>query len=279
MKNDFGKALRRDRQLRELTQEQLGEMLGTTQQNVGSWERGRTSPRKEHLDKLLEIFGPDSQVAKIAAQGPIETRGVPMLPNWEGYHPPGTGRTPLTPEEEAAREQARQARRRSFLEASLESHLPPEWKDRCEKGRVVGNMRLIADYMSDHYLVEVKLVRSPNAQYRDMTVEDPRHPHWIGVRRMIDLGLHQLHLLSRALDPEHKRHCIFMLISDTPIPPQVTQRMIIEGALLEFDTLVVPSIEQAAKTIINLETLGHQAALEFFDDLSSDDDFDPGLAD
>ena len=64
MNNDFGRALRRDRQLREMTQDQLGEMLGTTQQNVGSWERGRTSPRKELLDKLLEIFGPDSQIAK-----------------------------------------------------------------------------------------------------------------------------------------------------------------------------------------------------------------------
>lgn len=276
MNNDFGRALRRDRQLREMTQDQLGEMLGTTQQNVGSWERGRTSPRKELLDKLLEIFGPDSQIAKVAAQGPIETQAIPLAPNWEGYYPPGPGRAPLSPED-AAREQARQEnRRRSYLETSLEPHLPPEWKDRCEKGRVVGNIRLIADYMSDHYLVEVKVVRSPNAQYREMTVEDPRHPHWMGVRRMIDLGLHQLHLLSRALDPEHKRHCIFILVSEIPIPPQVTQRMIIEGALLEFDTVILPSIEEAARSLINLETHGRQAAFEFSDDLS-DDDFDQGL--
>ena len=52
--------------------------------------------------------------------------------------------------------------------------------------------------------------------------------------------------------------------------------MIIEGALLEFDTVILPSIEEAARSIINLETLGRQAALEFSDDLS-DDDFDPGL--
>jgi len=98
----------------------------------------------------------------------------------------------------------------------------------------------------------------------------------MNVRRMIDLGLHQLHLQSRALDPERKRRCILMLISELPIPPQVTQRMIIEGALLEIDTVIVANIEEAAQSIINLETLGRQAALEFSDDLS-DDDFDPGL--
>ena len=82
MNNEFGRALRRDRQLREMTQDQLGEMLGTTQQNIGSWERGRTSPRKEHLDKLLEIFGPDSQIAGVAAQGPLEANEAPVITNW-----------------------------------------------------------------------------------------------------------------------------------------------------------------------------------------------------
>jgi len=46
--------------------------------------------------------------------------------------------------------------------------------------------------------------------------------------------------------------------------------MIIEGALLEFITVVVPSIEEAARSIIHLETRGRQFA---DDDLSEDDDF------
>lgn len=276
MNNDFGRALRRDRQLREMTQDQLGEMLGTTQQNVGSWERGRTSPRKELLDKLLEIFGPDSQIAKVAARGPIETDEMPARTLLGHHYPPGFNREGPATEDDAAREQARLARREAMRRMSLRPHLPPEWAERCEIRRSFGVLNFWPDYMSDQYIVEVKVIRSPMSQYRDITAEDPRHPLWMNVRRMIDLGLHQLHLQSRALDPERKRHCILMLISELPIPPQVTQRMIIEGALLEIDTVIVANIEEAAQSIINLETLGRQAALEFSDDLS-DDDFDPGL--
>lgn len=269
MNNDFGRALRRDRQLREMTQDQLGEMLGTTQQNVGSWERGRTSPRKELLDKLLEIFGPDSQIAKVAAQGPIETHEAPVVRNWEGYYPPGQGRAPLSTED-AARAQARQADRRELIrQTSLEPHLPPEWRDRCEVKRSLGSLHLYADYMSDQYIVEIKHAHRPG-------IGDSRPLNLHFVRTIISHGLHQLHLLSKAFDPERKRLGVLMLVSEHPLPPQITQRMIIEGALLEFDTFVVPSIEEAAKIIINLETRGSQTALEFSDDLS-DDDFDPGL--
>ena len=60
----FPQALRICRKLREWSQEQVGTEVGASQQAVASWESRRSSPRPETYSKLVEVFGPDSLVAK-----------------------------------------------------------------------------------------------------------------------------------------------------------------------------------------------------------------------
>lgn len=48
--------LARIRKLRFLTQAQLAEQIGTTQQVIQRWEAGRSNPRPSYLRKLCEAL-------------------------------------------------------------------------------------------------------------------------------------------------------------------------------------------------------------------------------
>jgi len=173
MNNDFGRALRRDRQLREMTQDQLGEMLGTTQQTsaVGS-AAGRHLARSCWISYWRSLAR-TRRSPKVAARGSIETDEMPARTLLGHHYPPGFNREGPATEDDAAREQARLARREAMRRMSLRPHLPPEWAERCEIRRSFGVLNFWPDYMSDQYIVEVKVIRSPMSQYRDITAEDP----------------------------------------------------------------------------------------------------------
>jgi len=53
----IGENLKRQRKLRELTQEQLADILGVTYQSVSRWERGECYPDVELLPTIAEYFG------------------------------------------------------------------------------------------------------------------------------------------------------------------------------------------------------------------------------
>lgn len=80
----FGKALRAERERMGLTQKELADRVGTVQQSVGGWEAGRSLPRPEMFDKLVEVFGPHSPVAALPPRGQIVQRAKygpsPMRP-------------------------------------------------------------------------------------------------------------------------------------------------------------------------------------------------------
>ena len=48
--------LRRERERRNLSQEQLAQKIGTTALNISRWERGSTSPGLHFRQKLTEFF-------------------------------------------------------------------------------------------------------------------------------------------------------------------------------------------------------------------------------
>lgn len=57
-KNNIGEIIRRHRELKDLSQEDVGELVGKSPQTIGRYERGETVPRKEEwnlLCKVLEI--------------------------------------------------------------------------------------------------------------------------------------------------------------------------------------------------------------------------------
>jgi transcriptional regulator with XRE-family HTH domain len=49
--------LRRERQIRDLSQEELADMLGVARTSVTAYELGRHRPRKHVKHKLTAIFG------------------------------------------------------------------------------------------------------------------------------------------------------------------------------------------------------------------------------
>src|SRR5713226_1776422 len=54
---EYAGRLRRERELRSWSQEQVAEKLGTSAPNVSRWERGKTFPDTYYRQKLCELFG------------------------------------------------------------------------------------------------------------------------------------------------------------------------------------------------------------------------------
>jgi transcriptional regulator with XRE-family HTH domain len=59
LQKKFGKRLRYLRRNRDITQEQLAELIGRTVQFVSLLERGEAAPSFETLEKLAEVLGVD----------------------------------------------------------------------------------------------------------------------------------------------------------------------------------------------------------------------------
>ena len=49
--------LRAARINKNLTQEQVAEMVGVTKKTVGSWESGKTRPKIDKIEPLCELYG------------------------------------------------------------------------------------------------------------------------------------------------------------------------------------------------------------------------------
>lgn len=67
----FAKAIKLERNRLELTQTQLADAVGTTQQNVAGWERGKSLPKTPTWERLVELFGKDSIIAALPPRGEI----------------------------------------------------------------------------------------------------------------------------------------------------------------------------------------------------------------
>lgn len=52
----LGKRIRSERRKRDLTQEELGKMVGAKKTSVCQWEKGLNMPRVEVLLKVLEVL-------------------------------------------------------------------------------------------------------------------------------------------------------------------------------------------------------------------------------
>lgn len=72
-----GKVLRAERERLNLTQKELGDKVGTSQQNIGGIEKGKSTPSDDLLDKLIELFGPGSPIAYTARRGEVRPPAVP----------------------------------------------------------------------------------------------------------------------------------------------------------------------------------------------------------
>ena len=53
----YGNRIKEERQLKGYTQEQLAEMISTTQSTIGKYEREELQPNIDVIIKLCKIFG------------------------------------------------------------------------------------------------------------------------------------------------------------------------------------------------------------------------------
>lgn len=60
----IGKILRAAREKKQLTQEQVGYILGKTQQAIDHWEKGKREPCLEDFLKLIITLGIDCEMLK-----------------------------------------------------------------------------------------------------------------------------------------------------------------------------------------------------------------------
>ena len=67
----FAKAVKLERLRLELTQTQLADAVGTTQQNVAGWESSKSLPKTPTWERLVELFGKNSPVAALPPRGEI----------------------------------------------------------------------------------------------------------------------------------------------------------------------------------------------------------------
>jgi transcriptional regulator with XRE-family HTH domain len=59
----FAQVLRRDRKRRHMSQAELADFLEVFQQTVSGWETGRVLINEEQKKLLLQVLGPDSELA------------------------------------------------------------------------------------------------------------------------------------------------------------------------------------------------------------------------
>ena len=59
----FAQVLRRDRKRRQMSQAELADFLEVFQQTVSGWETGRVLIDEDQKKLLLQVFGPDSELA------------------------------------------------------------------------------------------------------------------------------------------------------------------------------------------------------------------------
>jgi transcriptional regulator with XRE-family HTH domain len=56
---DLGESIRRLRTAKDLTQQQLGDLVGVKQHAVSQWERGSSYPARQHMRALADALDVD----------------------------------------------------------------------------------------------------------------------------------------------------------------------------------------------------------------------------
>lgn len=73
MSTQLAKSIATDRQALGLSQHELADLVGVTQQSVSKWEEGIANPRGKRLEKLVAALGKKSHTAAAVARILIHT--------------------------------------------------------------------------------------------------------------------------------------------------------------------------------------------------------------
>lgn len=219
-----------------LTQAELADKLDTSQQNVASWESGRSEPRKRNLARILEFFGPDSPVTRLAPTGRMEVPSVRR----ELFRPPSI-------EDEQRHIENLSAPHEPL--PSLRDWLPEQYQAFVEPSISLGRRVARPDYWSPALGLEVvwlsHRVLSSNLLNRTR------------------IAMQQLLVWSKA-HPSSDRQLIVAVVAQggaSYLLGNVLERLAAESSLLAIEVVYTSGVEGVADTITRVES-----GLPVFDD-------------
>ena len=242
---DIANVLKEFRSEHGLSQEQLADLLGTSQQTIGNWESG-TQPRGTALKRINHLLATyqdgdpptptnfserNHTMAALADIGvkPRSSHGFPP-----GYVVNVIGR-PL--------DAAPSFSSREFLVETLE-HLEGRVAAKTDVKLDYMGVRQRIDYLTEKVCAEVKLYRQ-------------------GPSPIADLGIYQLSTIRQIHKINREERLIYALILVTPdepgqlsIPQLLPPRINAAGALHGIMVIGTSSPEQCARTLAELEDVG-----------------------
>lgn len=261
----FGATLRTDRERLKMSQDQLADMLGVSQQAVANWEAGVSMPRRERRARLLQILGPGAELTRnppryefIPAQDqpasqPNSTLRGQRLESIEMATNPEFRR-----QSEEAAKNFEEARRK--VELNLSRHrqardefmqaLPEELRAYVDGQITVGAATRRLDYLSPRRGVELK--RTPNSKFMAWVNAAPALVNLAVVRGIADQGLR----------PPRDYSLVFVTEGGPSLTGSAMQKVMFDAGVLGVTVYQVDSFAEAAKLVVQLETEGEDVADE-----------------
>lgn len=254
----FGATLRTDRERLKMSQDQLADLLGVSQQAVANWEAGVSMPRRERRARLLQILGPGAELTKNPPRYefiPSEDRPVSQpTRSLTGEHtepadmaanPDFPRRLPPSPMHLVREERFREFRAR----------LPKELHAYVNNRVTIGAQTRELDYLSPRWGIEVKPVRDRNVM---SMATGPALVRLAVIRGIADQGLRP------------PREYALILVSENG-PMQASpglQRLMFDAGVMGISVYQVESFAQAGDLVRQLES-GEDVADETPDDPAS----------
>jgi transcriptional regulator with XRE-family HTH domain len=273
MMTTFGELLRVDREKLKFSQEQLAKMLGVSQQAVANWEAGTAHPRRERRARLLQILGPQSELAKNPPRTEfIPAEDQPVSQSTTKLRAQRLEASAMATDPEFKRQSEESARRfedaRRRVESTMERHrlareefmhaLPDELRVYVDGHITVGAATRRLDYLSPRRGVELK--RTPSSKFMAWVNAAPALVNLAVVRGIADQGLR----------PPRDYSLVFVTDGAPALSGSAMQKVMFDAGVLGVSVYQVESYTQAAELIAELETEGEDVT-----DVTDDDQPNP----
>ena len=239
----FGATLRTDRERLKMSQDQLAEMLGVSQQAVANWEAGVSMPRRERRARLLQILGPGSELATNPPRYefvPSEDRPVSQPLRSLTGEPTEPEKMAANPDFNRRPPGALHSFRRNQFKAFAD-RLPTELRPYVENRISIGAQSRTIDYLSPRWGVEVK------------AVNDPRFVSLTAAAELVRLAVVR-GIADQGLRPP-REYALILVSEGGPLQANAgLQRLMFDAGVLGISVYQVESFNQAAELVVQLET-------------------------
>lgn len=229
--NSFGEKLKRDRQKVGLSQLQLAAAMGVSQQAVARWETNNSFPRKGALDKLIQVLGPDAEIAghelpenydqikrvQVTHHAPVRVDREVLVRSFDSRTTPRYVRT-LREDE------------RDFIK-----YLNPELREYTNNVAGIGTRRWEFDYLSPSLAIEIKHIRVSHQAPPNIVLNYVR-------------PLLQLAVAKKVLPGERKYMLLFVTDMSSPVMRQL-QSIMFDAEVLGVEVSIVSSTREAADLV------------------------------